>query len=174
MIQKHKGWRGKIVISLAPSEMSVLEKLVKSGQHNARTITRAHILLLSQRGKTNQEIVEMLGCSHFTVTDVRKRYHKRRCLEAVLQDAPRSGQPKKITAQHEAFVVATACTDAPPGHAHWTLEALKEKLLATYPQFRSVSHERIRHILLANQLKPWLEKNVVRTASHAAVPRADG
>jgi transposase len=173
MIQKHKGWRGKIVISLTASEIAVLEKVVKSGQHNARTITRAHILLLSHRGKTNREIMEMLGCSHFTVTDVRKRYHKRHCLEAVLQDAPRSGQPKKITAQHETFVVATACTDAPEGHAHWTLAVLKAKLLATYPQLSSVSHERIRHILLASQLKPWRKKNVVHTASYAAVPRAD-
>lgn len=174
MIQRPKGWRGKIVISLTPSEMSVLEKVVKSGQHNAHTITRARILLLSHRGKTNQEMMSMLGCSHFTVTDVRKRYHQRRCLEAVLQDAPRSGQPKKLTAQHEAFVVATACTDAPEGHAHWTLAALKAKLLATYPQLSSVSHERIRHILLADQLKPWRKKNVVCTASYAAVPRADG
>ena len=174
MTQKHKGWRGKIVISLTPSEISVLEKLVKSGKHNARTITRARILLLSQRGKTNQEMVEMLGCCHFTVTEVRKRYHQRGGLAAVLQDAPRGGQPKKISAQHEAFVVATACTDAPAGHAHWTLKALKAKLLATCPQLRSVSHERIRQVLLAHQLKPWREKNVVPPASDAAIPRADG
>jgi transposase len=174
MTKKHEGRREKIVVSLTASEISALEKVVRSGQHHARTITRARILFLSHRGKTNREIMGMLGCSHFTVTDVRKRYHQRRCLDAVLQDAPRSGQPRRITAQHEAFVVATACTDAPEGHAHWTLAALKEKLLAAYPQLRSVSHERIRHILLANQLKPWRGKNVVRTAPHAAVPRADG
>jgi transposase len=170
MTKEPKGRREKIVISLRPSEIAVLEKVVKSGQHNARSITRARILLLSHRGKTNREIAEALGCSHFTVTAVRKRYHQRGGLEAVLQDAPRCGQPKKITTQHEAFVVATACTEAPEGHAHWTLEALKAKLLAAYPQLRSVSHERVRHILLANQLKPWREKNVVHTAPHTAVP----
>ena len=85
----------KIVISLTPSEISVLEKVVKSGKHNACTITRVRILLLSHRGKTNQEMVEMLGCSHFTVTDVRKRYHKRRGLEAVLQDHGAAGNPRR-------------------------------------------------------------------------------
>jgi hypothetical protein len=49
----------------------------------------------------------MLGYSHFTVTDMRKRYHQRGCLEAVLQGAPHSGQPKKITARHESNELRT-------------------------------------------------------------------
>jgi transposase len=97
--------------------------------------------------------------------DIRKRYCERG-LEGALHDAPRPGQPKKITAEHEEFVVATACMDAPEGHNQWTLEVLRDKLIETYDDLQSVSHEWIRHMLLRAALKPWREKNVV----HAKPP----
>lgn len=164
----------KIVITLKRAEIAIAHKIVRSGTHHARAITRARILLLSHDGKTNAEIVDMLGCSERSVSDIRRRYLERGSIDSVFEDAPRSGQPKKITADHEAFVVATACTEAPKGHAHWTLEALKEKLLDTYDDLESVSHEWIRQMLIRAALKPWREKNVVRAASHAGVPRAHG
>jgi transposase len=100
-----------------------------------------------------------------TSKDIRKRYCERG-LEGALHDASRPGQPKKITAEHEAFVVATVCTDAPEGHDQWTLEVLRDKLIETYDDLQSVSHEWIRHMLLRAALKPWREKNVV----HAKPP----
>jgi putative transposase len=158
--------REKVAVALSSQEISILNRLVRRGTAKARAITRARILLLSHRGKTNGEIMDVLGCAQWTVTDVRKRYRDRGSLDAVIEDAPRSGQPKKITPAHEAFVAATACTEAPEGHDHWTLEALKEKLLETYDDLDSVSHERIRRILITAALKPWREKNVVRAQTH--------
>jgi transposase len=157
----------KIEVDLKADEVVWLQRLVRAGAQNARTVTRARILLLSNRDKTNREIVDALDVSPRSVTDIRTRYETRGSAEAAVMDAPRSGQPRKITAKHEAFVIATACTDAPEGHDHWTLGALKEKLLATHRKLDSVSHERIRHILMEADLKPWREKNVVRAASHA-------
>lgn len=154
---------------LDAKEMTQLEQVIKRGTTKARTVTRARILLLSHRGNTNSEIIAALGCAQWTITDVRKRYQERDGIEEVIYDAPRPGQPKKITPEHEAFVIATACTDAPAGHAHWTLNALKKKLLETYTMLQSVSDERIRQILLHAELKPWREKNVVRTQAHARV-----
>jgi transposase len=138
---------------------------VKSGTHKSRAVMRARILLLSAEGRTNADITQILGCATGTVNAVRKRY-RTRGLDAI-NDAARSGQPKKITAKHEAFVSATACTDAPPGHAHWTLGALKEKLLETHTDLKSVSHEWIRQMLIRAKLKPWREKNVVRSETYA-------
>lgn len=156
----------KILIVLDNEETALLEAVIKRGTTKAQTVTRARILLLSHRGKTNNTIVDALGCAPRTVTDVRKRYQERDGIEEVIYDASRPGQPKKITPEHEAFVIATACTDAPVGHAHWTLNALKNKLLETYTTLRSVSDERVRQILLHAQLKPWTEKNVVRAKSY--------
>lgn len=153
--------KGKLIIVLTASEIGALKKTIKSGACTARAIMRAHILLLSHKGKTNVDIIDTLGCSHFMIPDVRKRFLAHSSIAEVLADAPRPGQPKKITAKHEAFVIATACTTAPEGHSHWTLEALQKELLKKYKALKSVSHERIRHILIASALKPWREKNVV-------------
>jgi transposase len=155
----------KIIVTLTAEEVTALQKVVRSGTHKSRTIMRARILLLSNQGKKNVQIMEQTGCSRVTVTEVRKRYKKRGV--AAITDAPRPGQPKKITAEHEAFVIATACTDAPPGHAHWTLGALKEKLIEAYVDLESVSPEWIRQMLIRAELKPWREKNVVRAEAYA-------
>jgi len=157
----------KITIALSDAEIRALRKVITSGRQNARTITRARILLLSHQGKTNRAIVDALGCAPRNVTDVRKRYDDRGSIDAVLTDAPRPGQPKKITPSHEAFVIATACTKAPDGHSHWTLPELRKALLKQYTTLKSVSDERVRRILLAASLKPWREKNVVRAKAHA-------
>jgi len=164
----------KVIITLSTLETEFLEGIVRKGVSPARTITRSRILLLSHRGKSNTEIMEALGCSHDLISLVRKRYQERESVESTIHDAPRPGQPKKITPRHEAFVVAVACTDAPPGHDHWTLPELRKALLKRYKKLKSVSDERIRHILLASELKPWRKKNVVRSEPHATLSGAHG
>jgi transposase len=160
----------KILVSLTADEIQYLERVVRSGTTNARVITRARILLCSHRGVTNRHIIETLGCSHELIRAVRHRAQERTTMRDAIYDLKRPGQPKKITTKHEAFVIATACTDAPEGHSHWTLPELKRVLLKRYTSLTSVSDERIRHILLASDLKPWREKNVVRPEPHATVP----
>lgn len=152
----------KIIVVLSEKDIAFLKAFIRSGIRKARAVSRARILLLSHAGKSNGEIRRSIGCAIGTISSVRMRYHDRGSVEAAISDAPRPGQPKKITAKHEAFVTATACTDAPPGHAHWVVEALRKKLLKTYPALKSVSSERIRQILVRSNLKPWREKNVVR------------
>lgn len=166
-MQKKNKKKAKILIVLSNKEIALLETHIRCGTVKAQTVTRARILLLSHKGKTNHEIVDALGCAPRTVSGVRRRYRDRGSASAVITDFPRPGQPKKITPEHEAFVIATACTQAPEGHAHWTLNALKNKLLETYSTLQSVSDERIRHILLHAALKPWTEKNVVHPYSHS-------
>lgn len=115
--------------------------------------------------------MDALGCSQFAISSLRARFLKRgRDVATTIVDAPRSGTPKRVLPEHEAFVIATACTDAPTGHAHWTLAALKDALLHAHVELKSVGHERIRQILLKNALKPWREKNVVRPNAHSRVP----
>jgi hypothetical protein len=160
----------KIPVTLTPPDITLLTQIVKSGTTNARVIMRAHILLCSHAGLTNQRIMETLGCSHELIRAVRHRAQNRECIQDVITDAPRPGQPKKITPRHEAYVVATACTKVPPGHNHWTLPELRKALLKRYKTLQSVSDERIRHILMASALKPWREKNVVRPGSHPTLP----
>ena len=159
---KKRRRREKVVVSLTADEIRTLEDITKHGSHNVRVVTRARILLYSHEKKTNQQITVALGCASRMICNVRRRYQQRGSVVEAIHDAPRSGQPRKITPRHEAFVVATACTNAPKGHNHWTLPELKKKLLARYKKLQSVSDERIRQMLLPTALKPWREKNVVR------------
>lgn len=167
--------RVRIVVRLKPSDITYLQGVVKSGTRKAREITRARILLLSHQKKSNVEIIAALGCSQFAITSLRIRFLKRKKdVKATIIDAPRPGTPKKILPMHEAFVVATACTDPPTGHAHWTAEALKTKLLETYTKLETISGEAIRRILIKNELRPWREKNVVCPKADPALSGTDG
>jgi len=162
----------KYRIALEKEEVHTLETIISKGTSPARTVTRARVLLLANENgpkKTNKMIAGTLMLAATTPQDIRRRYGERG-LHGALYDAPRPGQPKKITDEHKTFVVATACTDAPEGHDHWTLNALRDKLVETYDDIQSVSHEWIRQILVRAKLKPWREKNVGRAQSHAALP----
>jgi len=161
MHRKKKSPRPKIAVALSKEERLQLEAMTKHGTCHVRVVTRAKILILSHEGKTNVEIVAQLSCAPRMICNIRKRYAASTSVLEAIADAPRPGQPKKITPQHEAFVVATACTDAPEGHHHWTLPELRKALLKRYKKLRSISDERVRQILLASELKPWREKNVV-------------
>jgi transposase len=174
MAKTKKPRQEKICVVLSAQDKKLLEDITKHGNHNVRMTNRARILLLSNEGKTNTEIVSALSCAPRMICNVRRRYSQCDSILDAIKDAPRPGQPRKITPRHEAFVIATACTDAPPGHNHWTLGELKKELLKRYKKLRSISDERIRHILIASALKPWREKNVVHTKTHTTVSRANG
>lgn len=165
---RKKSKREKICVVLSPQEEKSLDDITKHGNHNVRVVNRARILLLSHAGKTNSEIVSALSCAPRMICNLRLRYSQHDSVLEAIMDASRPGQPKKITPRHEAFVVATACTNAPPGHNHWTLGELRKALLKKYKKLQSVSDERIRHMLIASDLKPWREKNVVYTESNTA------
>ncbi|HBE89774.1 MAG: hypothetical protein A3E37_04905 [Candidatus Andersenbacteria bacterium RIFCSPHIGHO2_12_FULL_46_9] len=163
----------KYIVALSAPERRYLTSITKTGTHHARVIIRARILLLSHQKLRDNDIARRLEISSWTVRDVRKRYRQRATIQAALQDLPRSGQPSKLTPEAEAFIVATACTNAPDGADHWPLRALREAVNATY-KTSIMSLNPIRAVLIQNELKPWREKNVVRPQAHAALPGTDG
>lgn len=61
---------------------------------------------------------------------VRRRFAKsrlQRALERKTQDRP--SRARKLDGAAEAKLVALACTEAPKGHARWTMKLLAEKLV---------------------------------------------
>ena len=88
---------------------------------------RATGLLELDRGKTLQAVAETLGVSNDTVAAWRKNYkaHGLQCLA----DAPRSGRPIEIDGMQRAKITALACSEAPAGHARWSLRLLADKVV---------------------------------------------
>lgn len=153
------------IIRLTDEEYHKLIMLVKSGIEHARVITRARVLLLADEGKIDKEIAGIFSLSTKTPYEIRKRYHTGG-LDCALYDRPRPGQPRRFNGAQEAEIVAIACTKAPKGYAHWTLD-----LLTKEAQDRGIAIGRtaVWKVLLRNDLKPWREKNVVHSGAHSGV-----
>jgi putative transposase len=132
-------------IELTEKEVEYLTAFVKRGRKSARELTRAHVLLLARRGRTETEIKDMLGISRATVSNIKKRYREEG-LESALKDKPRSGQPKKYTERHEAEIIAQACTKSPDGRKRWSLTLLTEEMRKK-EGFETINRESIRLIL---------------------------
>ena len=87
-------------------------------------------------------IVEALDTSAGTVCRTKRRYLEGG-LKRALEEDPRPGHPTKLDERGEAHLIALACSEAPPGHDHWTLRLLANKVveLGLAP---SMSHQGIR------------------------------
>jgi hypothetical protein len=67
-------------------------------------------------------------------------------LERGLKDGTRAGAEPKLDAKQRAHVIALACSDAPEGHARWTLRLLAGKVVEL-GMVESFSHEAVRQLL---------------------------
>jgi transposase len=124
-------------VVLADAERQQLESLIRSGSEKARTLTRARVLLLSDRSeaggghkRTADEVAAALLCSRGTVQNVRQRYLDEG-LASALAEKPRPGASlrPKITGEVEAKLIELACSKAPDGRKSWTLQLLADKLV---------------------------------------------
>jgi transposase len=132
-------------IELPEEEIVYLNAFVKKGQKNARELTRAHVLLLLNRGKTEMEIKDLLGISRATVSNIKYRY-RNEGLQDSLTDKPRPGQPKKYSERHETEIIAQACVKPPVGRKRWTLTLLTEEMQKKQG-FETINRESVRLIL---------------------------
>jgi hypothetical protein len=96
-----------------------------------------------------------------------------RGLEAALGDEPRPKPEKMLDTRQQAAIVAMVCGPPPEGCARWTVvlttrEAQRRGIVA------KVGRETIRGVLANHELKPWREKNVVRSKARRRVHSSDG
>jgi len=137
-------------ITLTQEERTELSQLIKSGQHSARVLGRARILLLLDRSQGEQrkleDIADAMLTSMGTVSNVKRRYLEGG-LEQGLKDRPRPGSKPKIDGEVEAHLIALVCSDPPQGYERWTLRLLADKLV----ELELV--ETISHVAVGNALK---------------------
>ena len=114
-------------ITLSNSDRSALETLLSKGSLAAKTFKRATALLELDRGKTLQAVATTLDIDYNTVAAWRDGYKATGL--SCLEDAPRSGRPIVIDGTQRAKITALACSDAPEGHARWSLRLLADKVV---------------------------------------------
>lgn len=119
-------------VTLSDDDRAALAQLVRAGHHDARLLTRARVLLLTDHGNPDRqhdaEVARSLLVSVGTVGNVRRRYLAAG-LEAALHDKPRPGAQPKITGDVEAHLVALACSTPPEGRVRWTVRLLADELV---------------------------------------------
>ncbi len=135
----------KYKVELTQSERSALIETSGRGKPLARTVKRALVLLKADEGLLDREAAEAVSLSAATVARVRRRFVEEG-VEAAINDRPRPGRGRKLNGKQEAHLVAVACSNAPEGHAHWTLQLLADQVVAM--EFAgSISLETVRQIL---------------------------
>ena len=112
-------------LTLTDADRRTLESLLAKGTLPVKTFKRATALLELDRGKTLQAVASVLGVTYNAVAAWRDGYKATGL--ACLDDAPRSGRPRVIDGLQRAKITALACSDAPEGHARWSLRLLAEK-----------------------------------------------
>jgi transposase len=133
------------LINLNDEERQMLLDMTRKGKIKARKFKRAMILLKADEGLTDQQIIAALNVSRPCVERIRKRFVADG-MERALNEDPRPGQKRKLDGRAEATLIATACSDAPEGHEHWSLRLLAGKLVQL-GVVEAISHETVRRTL---------------------------
>lgn len=132
-------------IRLTDEQRQRLVEITSKGKVAVRTFKRSQILLLSEQGYKDQIIAERVGVSVATVERTRQKFVQQG-LDAAITEKPRPGKLCNLDGKTEAFLIATACSDAPDGRANWTMQLLADRLVALN-KVESISDETVRRIL---------------------------
>jgi len=132
-------------IDLNDEERQSLLEMTRKGKIKARQMKRAMILLKANEGFSDPQIMAALNVSRPCVERIRKRFVLGG-MEKALNEDPRPGQRRKLDGRAEATLIATACSQVPEGHEHWTLRLLAGKMVEL-AVVDAISYETVRRVL---------------------------
>ena len=141
----------KYRVTLTPDEQEHLTAMLSKGKAAARALTHARILLKTDEAEggpawTDAAVCEALDVGLCTVMRVRERFVEEG-LDAALRPRPSSHvQPRKLDGHLEVQLVTLACSEAPEGHARWSLRLLADRFVEL-GHVEEISHETVRQTL---------------------------
>lgn len=133
------------VVQLNDHLRGLLYALIQKGNAPARTVRRAHTLLLADEQQPVHTIAAMLHTSAVTVTQTCKRFLQAG-LEAAVYERPRPGSHRKLDGRQEAHLVALACSTPPAGRDRWSLRLLAYRMVEL-GIIDTVSYATVRRVL---------------------------
>ena len=145
-------------IVLTAGERQELEKYANTGAHSAKLIKRARIILAldtsgGKKAQKQEEIAARVGTSRQAVNDVRADFQSALSVSEFLKRKKRITPPvkPKVTGELEAHIIALACSEAPQGHARWTLQLLADKCVELQ-YVDTLSHMTVKRLLKKRNL----------------------
>lgn len=127
----------------------------------ARTWRRIQTLLLLDSGMTVTATAVAVGGYRREVARVGKRYLALG-LDGALSDEARPRPDRKLDSTQEAAIAAMVCGPPPVGRARWSVRLVAEQVVKRGIA-DEIGRETVRVTLASHGLKPWREKNVVRS-----------
>jgi len=115
---------------------------------------RVMILLKADERLSDPQIMTALNVTRPCVERIRKRFVPGG-MEKTLNEDPRLEQRRKFDGRGEATLIATACSQVPEGHEHWTLRLLAGKMVELAKEERTIY--RVKHDLLDDYLRSQLK-----------------
>ena len=145
-------------VRLTETERAHLQELIAAGTAPARKLLHARILLKADEGPAgpawvDQAIADAVEVSQPTVSRVRQQYVKEGLEAALNRRSPRRVYHRKLTGEHEARLVALACSPPPSGQARWSLRLLADKLVEL-EIVDDVSYQTVRRTLKKTNSSP--------------------
>lgn len=122
-------------VTLTQEERNDLEAISSKGKRAAHTVLGARALLLLDAGEFGpkwpvNKVAETVGRTSRSMEYLKKRFVEEG-LPAAIERKKRETPPRPIQfgGEFEAHLLALACSDAPEGHARWTIRLLAEKMV---------------------------------------------
>ena len=115
----------KYKVTLTDDEKKLLQEIMNKGKHGAQKRKRAHALLLTDEGYTDEETAERTGMHRRGIEELRRRFVEDG-FETTLEGKPRGHRPRALSGEDEARLVALVCGPAPEGCARWTVRLLAD------------------------------------------------
>lgn len=136
-------------LDLNAEEKAKLELLARRPKTDQRTALRSRIVLDCANGLTNTAVAAKRGVTIQTVGKWRQRFLEGRL--GALGDAPRSGQPRKLTDAKVEAVITRTLETRPKNATHWSTRTMAEA--------SGLNQNAIVRIWRAFGLKPHLQEN---------------
>src|SRR5262245_15053771 len=107
-------------LSMTDEQRAALEHWVRCSTSPQRLVFRSRIVLRAAEGIPSKWIAAELDTSPDTVRLWRRRFATGG-VSALVDDAPRAGRPRQISAAREQQVVHDTLHTRPDGATHWSL-----------------------------------------------------
>ena len=159
-------------VKLKPGDKKKLKALMSRGRESVRVVKRARVLQVLGAGKSSEKAAEAAGVGVTTARQIMRRYLDKG-LERALREAPRPGKERALKPKQEQQLVAMLCGPSPSGRARWTIRLATEEVM-NRGIIATIGRETVRETMKRHALKPWREKNVVRTGDDAGVCGENG
>jgi len=150
----------RYAVDLIDTERAALREIISKNKAKRSTIINAYILLKADRtcGWTNEDMASAYEVSTKKVEQLKKRFVEEGFAAALYRKPVTNVHRRKITGDEEAHLIALCCSQAPEGHARWTLRMLADKMVEL-DIVESVSHETVRQTLKKTNLSHGKSKN---------------